>query len=221
MTATSVAGFLLLSCVLLLSYVNCANILYLHGIISPSHHLWNRILARELAGRGHNVTFLSVDKPIGKTDNLHYIVFEDAYEIFHKNNDDGEEFDIMKFSEMINNNKILYGTRALTEYAINVCDSIYKTPSGLNKILSYPADFKFDLVINDFTFGPCLLPIIHKFNYPSTIGVSAFLNPSYTDITIGGHKYPAYVPHFVANLPQLMTFTERVYNLLLYTFEKL
>lgn len=204
-----------------LSHVCCENILFLHGVLSPSHHLWNRILAKELATRGHNVTFLSVNKPIGKTKNLHYIVFEDAYELFHKNNNDEEEFDIMKFAEEINNNKIIFGTRALTAYALQVCDTIFKTKGGVDKILSYPNDFKFDLVINDFTFGPCLLPFIHKFNYPSIIGVTAFLNPSYSNNIVGGNKHPAYVPHFVANLPQHMTITERFYNLLLYTFEKL
>ncbi|CAH1728197.1 unnamed protein product [Chironomus riparius] len=89
----------------------------------------------------------------------------------------------------------------------------------MDKILSYSNDFKFDLVINDFTCGPCLLPIVHKFNYPPIIGVTPFLNPPYTHFTIGGHKYPAYIPHYLLNVQPPMTFLERCYNLIIYLIE--
>lgn len=218
MASTSVAKIIIFF--FAVSFASCENVLYLHGILSPSHHLWNRVVARELAGRGHNVTFLSVDNPKGETENLHYIVFERAYEVFHENDASGEDFDFIKFAEEINANRITSGARALIDYAVKNCDTIYKTKGGWETILSYPDNFKFDVVIYDFTFGPCLLPIIQKFNYPSVIGVTAFLNPPYTTNLIGGIKYPGYVPHFLANLPQHMTFSERIYNLLLYTVEK-
>lgn len=199
-------------------FVNCDNVLFLHNVLSPSHHLWNRVLAIELAERGYNVTFLSVDNPKGEIKNLHYLVFERAYEVFHENE---EEFDFLTFAQEINNNKILVGARGLIEYAVRNCDAIYRTKGGLKTILNYPNNFKFDVVIYDFTFGPCILPIIHKFNNPPIVGVTAFLHPSYTDLVIGGHKHPQYVPHFVANLPQLMSFSERFFNFLLYTVERL
>jgi glucuronosyltransferase len=36
---------------------------------------------------------------------------------------------------------------------------------GLNTILNYPKTFKFDLVLHDFTFGPCLLGILKHFHH--------------------------------------------------------
>lgn len=63
---------------------------------------------------------------------------------------------------------------------------------GLDTLLGYPSDFKFDLVIYDFIFGPCLIPFLHKFKYPPLIGVSAFNIPSIKRGLIGGHIYPAY-----------------------------
>lgn len=69
------------------------------------------------------------------------------------------------------------------------------------------------------TCGPCILPIVHKFNYPPIVGVSAFLNPTYTTFTIGGHKYPAYIPHYVMNLKAPLSFLQRWYNGIAYLLE--
>lgn len=46
--------------------------------------------------------------------------------------------------------------------------------------------------MHDFTAGPCELALIHKFNYPPLISVTAFDNPPYRLNVVGGHKYPAY-----------------------------
>jgi glucuronosyltransferase len=199
----------------------CANILYFHGVFSPSHHIWNSALARGLASAGHNVTFLSTDPPKTATKNLHYIVIENGYEILDKLlNSDHDDYDIIKHSQEINKNKFKAAT-FLVEYAIKSCEAMVSSPSGLDKLLAYPDDFKFDVVINDFTCGSCLLPFLQKFNYPSVIGVSAFLNPPFTDSIVGGHKYPAYVPHYLLNFPQIMSFYQRAYNLAIYTTENL
>lgn len=64
--------------------------------------------------------------------------------------------------------------------------------NGLQTILDYPDDFKFDLVLHDYTIGPCVLPLIHKFKYPPLIATTAFDNPPYRIHWIGGHNYPAY-----------------------------
>lgn len=80
---------------------------------------------------------------------------------------------------------------------------------------------KFDLVINDITCGPCLLPIIHKFYYPSLVGVTPFLNPTYTHYSVGGYKHPAYVPHWLLPYTSTMTFKQRIMNFLVFLIERL
>jgi len=192
----------------------CTNILYLHTLLSPSHHLWNSVLAKELAQNGYNVTFFSVDPPKGKIENLHYIVLEGTSENFYE----GEKIDLIEYSKESTRNKFK-AAFLTTDYCAKTCNAIYNSRNGMEKILSYPNDFKFDLVINDFTCGPCLLPIVHKFKYSSIIGVTPFLNPPYTHLTIGGHKYPAYVPHYIMNVQHPMTFLERLYNLIIYVIE--
>ena len=107
------------------------------------------------------------------------------------------------------------------KYCYIGCKSILNSPQGLDIILNYPDNFNFDLIISDFTCGPCFLPLMHKFNYPSLIGVTPFNNPSSTVNLIGGHKFPSYVPHYVNNSPQIMSFKQRMYNNILYWIEKL
>jgi glucuronosyltransferase len=68
-----------------------------------------------------------------------------------------------------------------------LCDATGKS-KGLTVINNYPSDFKFDLIIYDYSFSPCLLGLVHKFNYPPLIGVSAFNNPSYTVDIVNGDK---------------------------------
>lgn len=67
------------------------------------------------------------------------------------------------------------------------CDGIALS-KGLDVIRNYPDDFKFDLVINDYTCGACLLGLLPKFKYPPLIGLSSFNNPAYTADIIGGDK---------------------------------
>jgi glucuronosyltransferase len=204
--------------IILLLVINqaiAANILYFHDVTSPSHHFWNARVAEALASRGHNVTFLSVDKPgKNKIENLHYVVIEGVYEVLYSE----IKYDLMEEAKINTNNKLKSATMA-TDFIVNGCHTLIKGKHGLEKILSYPDDFKFDLVIYDFGGGPCLLPLTHKFNYPPVIGVTAFLNPSYTPRIVGGHKYPAYVPIFIIDFPQIMNFYQRFYNHLLYWIE--
>lgn len=84
---------------------------------------------------------------------------------------------------------------------------------GLNVILSYPDNFKFDLVINDYTCGACLLGLLPKFKYPPLIGISAFNNPPYTADIVGGDKLGLTAkPFYTLSYDNNMNFFERMHN---------
>lgn len=87
---------------------------------------------------------------------------------------------------------------------------------GFSTLLNYPNDFKFDVIIHDFSIGPCILSFVPKFNNPPLIGVSAFSNPSFTNFLVGGHQYYSYIPHNVLLTDDNMTFWQRIYNFILY-----
>lgn len=86
-------------------------------------------------------------------------------------------------------------------------------------LLNYPDDYKVDLIIYDFTCGPCLLLFLTKFKYPPMISLTAFNNPPYSTDIIGGHKFPSYVPHFALHYDPNMNFLQRSNNHFIYLFE--
>lgn len=186
-----------------------ANILFLNGIASPSHHIFNRALVVGLA-KDHNVTFVSVDVSDKKHQNIHYIHLEKTYSVLYEGD---EAVDLMSMTQ----DTPFEAIHSIHEYMTVNCEGVLAS-NGLDQILNYPSDFKFDVVIHDFTCGPCLLPLVHKFNYPPLIAVSAFGIPPYSGMTIGGHKYPAYIPHYNLKYPTIMTFPQRIYNTFLYSY---
>ena len=190
----------------------CGNILFLNGIASPSHHLWNRVLVNELVKKGHNITMISSDPDNKPNPNIHYILLEATYSTIYAEN----SFDLLEISELTHFSEI----SGFYKFCELNCEGNLKS-KGLDIILNYPNDFKFEAVIHDFTCGPCLLPLLHKFNYPPQIAVSAFNHPPFSHHLTGGQKYPAYVPHYTNNHPQLMNFPQRAFNTLLYAVDSM
>lgn len=202
---------------LFISQALAVNILYIHGTVSPSHHIWNSRLAKGLASKGYNVTFLSVDKQKEENiKNLHYILLEDVYETLYGKH----KFDIFEMARENKEQKIK-SARVSVDFSIIGCRAIMQSVKGFEKILSYPNDFKFDLIVEDISSGPCLTPLMHMFKYPPVVGVSPFLHPPFTDRIVGGHKYPAYVPHFIIDFPKVMNFYQRLFNHLIYWIERM
>lgn len=95
------------------------------------------------------------------------------------------------------------------------------TTTGFQTLLNYPDDFKFDVVLYDYTCGPCLLPFLHKFGYPPLVGVTAFNNPPGTIDLVGGHLYLAYSPFYSLYLDDNMNFWERAYNAYVHVLDSL
>lgn len=93
-----------------------------------------------------------------------------------------------------------------------ICDGV-KLSKGIQLIKNYPKNFKFDLVINDYVCGPCLLGLLPKFKYPPLIGISPFNNPPYTVDIVGGDKLGLTVkPFYLLHYDAQMSFRERLHN---------
>lgn len=205
------AAFLTLILSLIVARALASNILFLNAATSPSHHIFNRALVVGLAQVGHNVTFVSTDISKEPRENVHYIHLEKAYSVYAESMEGQGDFDIMSFMNQSVITQIIW----YHDYMKISCDGILAS-DGLEQILQYPNDFRFDLVIHDFTFGPCLLPLLHRFKYPPLIAVTAFSNPPFTTISIGGIKYPSYIPHYLLNYPMSMSLSQRIFNTFLY-----
>lgn len=183
------------------------NILFLSGVTSPSHHIYNRAFALGLAAKEHNVTFVSVDDTKKQVPNVHYIFLERGYDAMT-----GEVgIDIVEYADK----PIITSVLELPAFCLHICNSMLLS-KGLDVILNYPKDFHFSAVIYDFTFGPCLLPLVARFNNPPLISISGFANPPFTTDLVGGHKYPAYTPHYAVGYTTEMSFFQRAFNTYLY-----
>lgn len=97
--------------------------------------------------------------------------------------------------------------------------SVGLSSNGFQALLSYPDDFRFDLVISDLTIGPCYLPFLHKFKYPPLVSVTAYSNPSYLNQLIGGNHYYAYAPHNSFQFDDNMNFWQRLSNFIIHVEE--
>lgn len=62
-----------------ISGASCENILFLAGIGSPSHHIWNREITYALAERGHNITVISPSRDEDQPANVHYLQIVGEY----------------------------------------------------------------------------------------------------------------------------------------------
>lgn len=117
------------------------------------------------------------------------------------------EFDIdVKFSD--------YVYIPLSYYLISeACEESLRS-EGFKQILNYSDNFKFDLVIYDYSHLPCTLAILPKFNFPPLIGISAFSNPPFTADIVGGDRLGMTVkPYFSFEYdPENMSIFQRLNN---------
>jgi glucuronosyltransferase len=164
-----------------------------------------------LAEKGHNLTVLTTYLDPKPPPNVHYIHLESVHDYIYKE----EEIDIiaMAYSTPLDGIDIFYSV------SIGMCEGIQRSTHGLQTLLNYPKDFKFDLVLHDYTVGPCLIGFVHRFNYPPIVGFTAFNNPPFTASIVGGHNYYSYKPYLTSSHSNRMSFTERSVNLILYGFD--
>ncbi|KAJ3663945.1 hypothetical protein Zmor_008158 [Zophobas morio] len=184
-------------------HVKSGNILYVSVAPTRSHHIWNRVLAFGLANKGHNVTHLTHDRDEVKPVNYTQIYVEDAYKVAQ------HTLDWIKLSRsgILEN---IFGF-------VNMCDTICTVAlksRGLQQLLHYPREFKFDLIIIDATMGSCFYPLIHRFNYPATIAVTTLLLQTTIAYNFGYNLQPAYVPWYGLPYTTDMSLTQRWWNYL-------
>ncbi|XP_053686683.1 UDP-glucosyltransferase 2-like [Sabethes cyaneus] len=205
----------LLLLIVSIGFGNAANILYIDGVASPSHFIWHRALMYGLAAKGHNVTALSVDVELKPPPNVTFIKVEGVYEAFHENNTELTDFlsmtDINPFS-------MLY---LFSDYVTHGCEFSLKS-KGLQQILDYPKDFKFDLIINDYLQGPCMVSLAqHKFGRPPLIAATAFHGLTTTTSMSGAYSYSGMVPNHEFDAPERMTYFQRFMNFFYNHWEEL
>ncbi|KAJ4431916.1 hypothetical protein ANN_20522 [Periplaneta americana] len=178
-----------------------ARILSLLNVASPSHYIFNRPLILALANRGHQVTLVSTDAGKDNVPNLTNIELEGVYEtirddIDFENFDDGTDMGLVS---------------SIFVWIDAVCQKELKS-EGAKKLLNYPSNDQFDLIIVEAAFAECFYGFIHKFGSPPVVAISPFGLTPWMDAALGAPDNPSYMP--VSILPDItsMTFTQKIYN---------
>lgn len=124
---------------LVLEQAFAVNILGLISLPSGSHLVWNKNLYQALANRGHNITVLSanIDEK-NDNKNIHYI-HADAYKAF--------DFTSMNMLDMVYDGMSPFTTVMFAGGFYETSCKGYLESDGFQTLLSYPDDFKFDLVM--------------------------------------------------------------------------
>ncbi|CAH1173993.1 unnamed protein product [Phaedon cochleariae] len=183
-----------------ISSVSCANILLAEDLASPSHQIWNYAIADALVASGHNVTVIGPKTISTENRKFHYIPLEgllDEIGVFLPD-------DYMHLSTLGN-------IKMFNDFIITTCNHTIHT-KGLQKLMDYPKDFKFDLILLDLTATPCFLPLLERFNSPPAIVISAMtLSPVLSELF--GNSFPAsYIPYIFLKNTARMDFSERLHN---------
>lgn len=179
-----------------------------HAFIYCHRHV---ALVNALAERGHNVTVLSTNVDPRPPHNVTYVHMEGVYDLFYKEHDTNLVH--------LHNETATDSIHTLWDFGLLSCEGCLRS-NGVRSLLAYPETFRFDLILYDYTLGPCLLGFLHKFKYPPVVGVTAFNIPTYTAEILGGHNYYAYVPFFALDYdPQAMSFWQRAANIYLHTYD--
>uniref|UniRef100_A0A182P7N8 UDP-glucuronosyltransferase n=1 Tax=Anopheles epiroticus TaxID=199890 RepID=A0A182P7N8_9DIPT len=165
--------------------------------------------AKVLASNDHNVTLLSIYKE-GYQNNLHYLKLDGVEEALSLDH-------IVDYLELHSMSPVELLT-SFFELEHMVCDLSINSKQFLN-LLSYPKNFKFDLVIHDHLAGPCLLLLLERFHFPPLVMASASNILSTAECILGSPLYPGFIPTYLKEPPATFGYLERLYNYMLTSYE--
>lgn len=193
--------FISILVVLLIAGSECSKILYIHPSLSRSHVIPSQVLAKLLAQKGHEVTFVSPypqNKPIKNFRDIKLEANEEETNILNEMQKSMSEskisFSIMSKGMMMMQN---FGNDTL------------QSPE-IKKLMK---NEKFDLLIVGYVMNEYLLGLADHFKCPSIVFFPAFPMAS-LDKMVGNPLSPEGSPHILANLRSLGSFKERLVNFL-------
>ncbi|XP_069681581.1 UDP-glucosyltransferase 2-like [Periplaneta americana] len=197
-------GVLLLTTLIMfagLQEAESARILGLLNFASPSHHIFNRVLIRALAARGHQVTVISTDVDADNVPNLTSIKIEGVYETLRNS------YDFETFGDQ-SDTGVISSTFGWVEV---LCKTEFRS-EGTKQLLSYSSNEPFDLIITEASWAECFFGFIQKFGSPPVVAISGYGVHPWSAAAMGVPDNPSYIPVSLLPYSSTMTLTQKIYN---------
>ena len=156
---------------------------------------------------GHNLTVLSPDVEDSKQ-NLTYLHLDKVYPAIYNGS---EEMDFLKFTKASPIELFTFYSESSKKSCRGSLES-----KGFSQLMKYPDDFKFDLILHDFTMDSCLLAVMSKFGEINAVGMSAYNAPGQFGANL---IYPSFVPAHDLLCTSKMTFMERIESTITHLIE--
>ncbi|KAI4466758.1 UDP-glucosyltransferase [Holotrichia oblita] len=180
--------------------VDCANILFVSPVASPSHHIWNEVLVSGLLEKRHNITLIGHEEAKIKSTNYTVLKITGMDQVY----------ETLNINELLyNKNTPLEDLQLLWDYIVAFAD-LDLNSNALERLLSYPKD-AFDLIIFDIVCGHYFYPLIEYFGNPPVVVLSPFALPPYILDAIGSQFY-SFFPIIYTTYTDQMTFWQRLEN---------
>lgn len=179
----------------------CSKILCIHPSFSRSHVIPLQALAKILAQKGHEITFVSLFPFDKKIDNYRDIKVESSDE-------DKELFD--EIGKTMSDRKSPFKLMTIASKVTYKIGSETLQSESMRQLMD---NEKFDLVVIGYFLNEFLLGIADHFKCPSILFFSGSFFSTLNRI-IGNPLLPEAIPHPIINGKEL-TFLMRVFNLLL------
>lgn len=202
----------LLTVLYLSKLTSCANILVIDPMGSPSHHVWMRTLSHGLVREGHNVTSLSsyVEATADVPENLHYLYLEEVASALY-----GGDNDCLGMNQM----NLWQFFHAFMDY-FEVNERAARESKGFQRLLDYPRDFPFDLIIIDILATPGVYIFVDKFPNAPVITASGSPVPFAANRLSGVPNSFSFIPHELINTP-MEGWLDRLTSFLVYVADEL
>ncbi|XP_030377797.1 UDP-glucuronosyltransferase 1-1-like [Scaptodrosophila lebanonensis] len=195
--------------VVLIGNVQSANILGLFTSVSPSHLIVELSMAKVLAENGHNVTIVTVMKPLVTHKNFNVIMIPLTEE-----EERGRQASLGNIASIDNTNmiKAAFHLMGQMNFMFDKMRNVMMSPRV--KDLYENKDNKFDLVIVGFFLNNYQIGVAQKLKVPVVIASILPTNELFANI-LGNPRELSYVPFFDMALKQgeTMTLPDRVKTL--------
>lgn len=153
------------------------------------------------------MTVLSPDVEKSKP-NLTYLHLDKVYSTIYNGS---EELNFMEFNQA----GALELFQLYTDVSRKACSGSLES-RGYMELMTYPDNFKFDLVLHDFTMDYCILTVLSKFGEKNIVGLSAYNAPGQFGANL---IYPSFMPAHDLLFTSRMNFVQRVTSTLTHLIE--